>query len=165
MPEFIPAILVAAEVFFRSRSDLALEILALRQQVAVLKRPRPCLNRLDRLSWTTPRRVKQPSASYNGQHRDLTSCAAIRARAAKGICFMPEARTDHLLDTVSGKPGTLTTLDKPGVGAISVSQGGAHVVWAQVDGDTRDLMLVENLWRPATSEILEKLGAGGMDPA
>jgi hypothetical protein len=57
MPEFIPAILVAVQVFFRSRSDLALEILALRQQVAVLKRkqPRPKLNSFDRLFWTTLR--------------------------------------------------------------------------------------------------------------
>ena len=45
-------------VFFRSRSDTALEVLALRQQVAVLKRkrPRPVLNSLDRLFWTTLRR-------------------------------------------------------------------------------------------------------------
>src|SRR5262245_7124937 len=42
-------------VFFRTRSDTALEVLALRQQVAVLKRkrPRPRLSRLDRLFWTT----------------------------------------------------------------------------------------------------------------
>jgi hypothetical protein len=40
---------------FRSRSDTALEVLALRQQVAVLqrRRPRPIVNRLDRLFWTT----------------------------------------------------------------------------------------------------------------
>ncbi len=36
MPKFIPAILAAARVFFRSRSDLAVEILALRQQVAAM---------------------------------------------------------------------------------------------------------------------------------
>src|SRR5438105_7559353 len=49
----------AVEVFFMSRTDLALEILALRQQVAVLKRkrPRPKLNRMDRLFWTTCRRL------------------------------------------------------------------------------------------------------------
>jgi hypothetical protein len=35
------AVLGALRVFFRSRSDTALEILALRQQVAVLKRQRP----------------------------------------------------------------------------------------------------------------------------
>jgi hypothetical protein len=45
----ILAFLSALRVFFRSRSDIALEVLALRQQVAVLKRkrPRPILNRLD----------------------------------------------------------------------------------------------------------------------
>ena len=56
---FILALLAAARVFFRSRQDTALEILALRQQVAVLKRkrPRPRLNLLDRVFWTTLRRV------------------------------------------------------------------------------------------------------------
>ena len=45
-------------VFFQTRSDTALEILALRQQLAVLKRkrPRPQLNRLDRIFWTALRR-------------------------------------------------------------------------------------------------------------
>ena len=39
--------------FFRSRHDLGLEILALRQQLAVLKRrhPRPRLKRRDRMFW------------------------------------------------------------------------------------------------------------------
>jgi len=57
--KLILALLGAVRVFFRSRQDAALEILALRQQVAVLKRkrPRPRLNRLDRLFWTTLRRV------------------------------------------------------------------------------------------------------------
>ena len=47
------------KAFFRSRHDTALEILALRQQVAVLKRKRsrPCLNHLDRIFWTTLRHV------------------------------------------------------------------------------------------------------------
>jgi putative transposase len=58
VPEFILAILAVIRVFFRSRSDTALEVLALRQQVAVLKRkrPRPALNSRDRLFWTTLRR-------------------------------------------------------------------------------------------------------------
>jgi len=58
MPEFILCILAVIRVFCRSRSDTALEILALRQQLAVLKRkrPRPPLRRLDRLFWTILRR-------------------------------------------------------------------------------------------------------------
>jgi hypothetical protein len=50
VPQFILSILAVIRVFFRSRSDTALEILALRQQVAVLKRkrPRPTVNSLDR---------------------------------------------------------------------------------------------------------------------
>ena len=51
----ILALLLAVRVFFLSRSDTALEVLALRHQVAVLKRkrPRPILSRLDRLFWTS----------------------------------------------------------------------------------------------------------------
>jgi hypothetical protein len=40
MLDFISAILAAIAAFFRSRVDTAVEILALRQQVAVLKRRR-----------------------------------------------------------------------------------------------------------------------------
>jgi putative transposase len=55
----IPAFLAAIRVFVRSRAGTALEVLALRQQLAVLKRkrPRPSLNRLDRFFWTTLRRI------------------------------------------------------------------------------------------------------------
>lgn len=55
MLEFALSILAVVRVFLRSRSDIALEVLAPRQQVAVLKRqrPRPTLNSLDRLFWTT----------------------------------------------------------------------------------------------------------------
>jgi hypothetical protein len=41
MLQFILSILAAVGAFFRSRADIAMEILALRQQVAVLKRKRP----------------------------------------------------------------------------------------------------------------------------
>ena len=53
MIDVIGAILAALAVFFRRRLDLSLEVLALRQQVAVLKRKRrrPVLSRLDRLFW------------------------------------------------------------------------------------------------------------------
>ena len=45
--------------FFRSRHDLGFELVALRQQVGVLKRknPRPRLGRWDRLFWITLRRL------------------------------------------------------------------------------------------------------------
>jgi hypothetical protein len=51
MVEFTLALLGALRVFFRSRHDTAIEILALRQQISVLKRkrPRPKLNAFDRL--------------------------------------------------------------------------------------------------------------------
>jgi len=57
--EIIGAILAALAVFFRSRLDLSLEVLALRQQIAVLKRKRrrPMLSRLDRLFWIMLRMV------------------------------------------------------------------------------------------------------------
>ena len=55
----ITAFLAAIRVFFRNRVDTSLEVLALRQQVAVLnrKRPRPSLNRLDRFFWTALRNI------------------------------------------------------------------------------------------------------------
>src|SRR6516225_6379191 len=54
---FVLAFLAAARVFWRGRADTALEVLALRQQVAALKRrqPRPPLSVLDRLFWTVLR--------------------------------------------------------------------------------------------------------------
>src|SRR6202166_3787448 len=59
MLDFVLAVLAAVRVFVRRRSDTALELLALRQQVAVLKRqaPRPTLARLDRFFWTTLRHL------------------------------------------------------------------------------------------------------------
>jgi hypothetical protein len=59
MLEFIRSLACALRVFFRSRCDVALEVLALRQQLAVLKRkrPRPKLNRSDRIFWTMLRHV------------------------------------------------------------------------------------------------------------
>jgi transposase InsO family protein len=52
-------LLAYLRTFFRTRYDLGLEILALRQEVAVLKRrhPRPRLNNLDRLFWVALRAV------------------------------------------------------------------------------------------------------------
>ena len=59
MLRFILDLVTAIRVFFTCRTDLALELLALRQQVAVLKRkrPRPKLSRMDRLFWTALRNV------------------------------------------------------------------------------------------------------------
>jgi hypothetical protein len=53
---FVLALIAAARVFFQSRTDIAVEVLALRQ-VAVLKRkrPKPPLCPLDRLFWTVLR--------------------------------------------------------------------------------------------------------------
>ena len=57
MLQIILSFFVAIRVFVRSRSDTALEVLALRQQVAALKRkrPRPKLNFWDRIFWTVLR--------------------------------------------------------------------------------------------------------------
>jgi putative transposase len=59
MLEFLYSVLAALRVFACSRCDTALDVLALRQQVAVLKRqrPRPTLTRLDRFFWTTLRHL------------------------------------------------------------------------------------------------------------
>ena len=57
--DLVLALIAAGRGFFRSRADTALEVLALRQQVSVLKRqhPRPTLNRFDRVFWILLRRV------------------------------------------------------------------------------------------------------------
>ena len=59
MIEFVLTLFAAGRVLFRSRRDAALEIIALRQQLAVLKRkrPRPRLNRFDRLFWVAMSRA------------------------------------------------------------------------------------------------------------
>ena len=59
MIDLILSLLAGLRVFVRSRGDLALEIVALRQQVAVLKRkcPRPPLATHDRLFWIALRRL------------------------------------------------------------------------------------------------------------
>ena len=59
MFRLVVSVLTWAGAFLRSRQDLALEILALRQQVLVLKgkNPRPTLVRFDRLFWVALRRV------------------------------------------------------------------------------------------------------------
>jgi putative transposase len=56
---FILDLAAVVRVFFVSRSNLAVEILALRQQVSVLKRKRqrPKLNWMDRLFWIVLRRL------------------------------------------------------------------------------------------------------------
>jgi putative transposase len=56
---FILALIAAIRVFFQSRSAVALELLALRQQIVVLKRkrPRPPLNSFDRLFWISLHRL------------------------------------------------------------------------------------------------------------
>src|SRR6202158_4327073 len=59
MPWVFLAFLSWLSTFFRSRNDLGLELVALRHQLAVLKRknPRPKLSRWDRLLWLTLRRL------------------------------------------------------------------------------------------------------------
>jgi putative transposase len=59
MLELLLSVLAAVRVFFRSRAEASLQVLALRQQVAVLKRqqPRPTLTGLDRFFWTTLQHV------------------------------------------------------------------------------------------------------------
>jgi putative transposase len=56
---WILAFLAAVRVFLRNRVDVALEVLALRQEVAVLKRkrPRPALTRWDRFFWAALRHL------------------------------------------------------------------------------------------------------------
>ena len=71
---------IAVRVFFTCRTDLALEILALRQQVAVLKRkrPRPKLSRMDRLFSITQYLVPLGRGSADREARDCGELASRR---------------------------------------------------------------------------------------
>ena len=86
--EFILSILSTLRVFCRSRCDTALEVLALRQQVAVLKRkrPRPPLNSLDRLFWTLLHRCwsRWPMFSSSSSPKP-SSAGTARASASTGV--------------------------------------------------------------------------------
>ena len=95
--QFALSITAAIRVFFRSRGDTALEVLALRQQVAALKqkRPRPPLNLstassgalcavsglVGRTSWRSSN--PRPSSAGIGQGSACTG-GGVRARAAVG---------------------------------------------------------------------------------
>ena len=59
MLSFLLAFLIVVRVFVRSRTDTALEVLALRQQLGVLKRKRsrPRLGASDRLFWVLLRQL------------------------------------------------------------------------------------------------------------
>ena len=98
MLEFLSSVLAPLRVFLRSRCDTALEVLALRQQVAVLKRqrPRPTVTRLDRIFWTTfstAPNVLSVSAQWDPSGPDFTSrirwCSSARrlSRTIAALCF------------------------------------------------------------------------------
>jgi len=76
MLRLIVAVLATIRVLFRSRVDIALQVLALRQQVAVLKRkrPRPVLASLDRAFWTALRHVWPRWSEVLASERWVGSC-------------------------------------------------------------------------------------------
>jgi hypothetical protein len=96
MAQLFLVVLGALRVFFRSRSDTAVEILALRQQVAVLKRqrPRPLLNSGDRFFWTTLRRfwsrwtdvllIVKPETVVGSHRAGIGAGGLVRAAADRG---------------------------------------------------------------------------------
>jgi hypothetical protein len=61
---------------------------------------------------------------------------------SKGIYFSPDGRTIQFLDLAAGRVNTLSVLDRP-LHSMCVSPDDAHLVWPQLDKDSRDLMLVE----------------------
>ena len=90
MIRFILAFLTGFGSFFRSRYDLALELVALRQQVGVLKRkkPRPQLSPWDRLFWLGLRRWWSQWASVLVIVKPEPSSAGIApASAGTGASF------------------------------------------------------------------------------
>ena len=64
---------------------------------------------------------------------------------SKGVYFVPPAggNTIEFLDAVSGKVSALATMAKPIADGLAVSPDEAYALWAQVDRQTFNLMLVE----------------------
>ena len=60
---------------------------------------------------------------------------------AKGVYFVTEGSL-RFLDAATGKISTLAAV--PTTGGLTVSPDDHYVVWAQIDRNTTDLMLVEN---------------------
>ena len=100
--ESVLSCLAALRVFFQTRSDTALEILALRQQLAVLKRkrPRPQLNRLDRIFWIALRGCWPGTTGHSLKagpdvHAEAWTTHGIRVDVCRqtGLDFSPRRRT------------------------------------------------------------------------
>ena len=93
MFRFVVSVFGWAGAFLRSRQDLALEILALRQQVLVLKgkNPRPTWGRFDRLFWVALRRVlvQVDRGSGPGEAGNSSELASCRVSAVLAVHFPP----------------------------------------------------------------------------
>ncbi len=120
MIDIIGATLASLAVFFRSRLDLSLEVLALRQQVAVLKRKhrRPMLSRLDRLFWVMLRTVWPPLTRFGVRHI-LKTCLA---QAQASIVTLRSKR----LYPHSMRHSTAIALLKSGVDLSTIAQWLEH---------------------------------------
>jgi hypothetical protein len=71
----------------------------------------------------------------NGFYFNLTS---------KGVYSIPDSRTIRLLDFATGRVSVLAEMsDSNQPGGLAVSPDDAYVLWTQLDGQSRDLMLVE----------------------
>jgi putative transposase len=111
MAQFLLTILAAFRAFFRTRGDTALEILALRQQVAVLKRkrPRPPLKACDRLFWTTLRRIWPGWAQspIHCQTRDRGRLASRRLSPVLALASPPRRGRPRITPEVKNLIGRL----------------------------------------------------------
>lgn len=99
------ALLAEVAAYFRSRTDLAMEILALRQQVAVLKRKRPRASpkMSDRLFWITLRRFWSRSKNVLLIVKPDTVVVGIALDSAGiGACVLEGAAEDSGSQTKSG---------------------------------------------------------------
>jgi hypothetical protein len=105
MPRFLSLLLAWFSAFFSSRNDLGLEIVALRHQLAVLKRknPRPKLTRWDRLFWLTLRRlwVKMGERAADRKAGDRRGLASRRLPVVLALPFSPSARPSENHGTAS----------------------------------------------------------------
>jgi hypothetical protein len=62
---------------------------------------------------------------------------------AKGVYFLPDAKTLQLLDAATGRITTVAKAEK-GFGTFSVSPDDAYMVFSEAGSGGSDIMLVEN---------------------
>jgi len=149
-------VLASLRAFLLPHHRLALETVALRQQLAVFKRkqPRPKLRRRDRIFWVAlliyGRAGPRPSSvALHGRYSASQLCHELRLSAG--------ALRSRLAETVSEKPSSRPAFvpvhteacnwSAPTVPLVSVAE--IRLVWERADGTRLHLSLPASQWTQA----------------